>query len=170
LDDRGDIVTTLSIDPGGTIGWALFDDRGGEIGRGKMDFETFSHSIHYKPQLSYDQIQFMPRGIARATAGLMIDEVVYESFYQDPGIKQGGSTGPAQEVIGVVKYLCLQAGIHPTAQRSALLPVAMKHHGYEPPVTKTGNPKHLPDEDSAWLHGMYYLTFMGKIKPRDATL
>lgn len=165
-------MTILSIDPGERIGWALFDDFGTEIGRGVMDFKTFSHSIHYKPQMYREHIMFMPRGIARATAALPVDEVVYESFYHDPGVKQGGSTGPAQEVIGVVKYLCLQAGIAPTAQRSALVvgerSPAVIHTGYEYPRTKTGNPKHLPDEDAAWLHGMYYLIQTKVIEPPNS--
>lgn len=158
-------MTLLAIDPGARIGWALFGNDHEEIGRGVMDFTLFSHSIHYKPSQAVNRIMFSPRGVERALAVVAVSEVVYESYYQDPGVKQGGSTGPAQEVIGVVKYLCLQAGIEPVAQRSAILPVAMAHCGYEKPKTRNGNDKHLPDEDSAWLHGMEYLISKGRIRP-----
>lgn len=157
-------MTLLSIDPGARIGWALFTDEGEEIGRGVYDFRLFSHSIHYKPTRYPDKILFTSREGDNQGEHL-VDQVVYESYYLDPGKPQGGSTGPAQEVIGVVKYLCLQAGIEPAAQRSAILPVAMKHWGYEPPVTRTGNKKHLPDQDSAWLHGKYRLTDLGVLTP-----
>jgi hypothetical protein len=157
-------MTVLIIDPGETVGWALFDDWGTELGRGKMPQTLFWHSIHYKPQRSVREIFFTPRN-SRLSGTVGVDEVVYESFYLDPGVKQGGSTGPAQEVIGVLKYLCAQAGIEPTAQRSAILPVAMKHCGYQTPLTRNGKPKHLPDEDSAWLHGMHYFIGEGIISP-----
>lgn len=158
-------MTTLAIDPGGNIGWALFSPEGKEIGRGVMDFRLFSHSLHYKPSLYRDRLVFTPRGIATERSTYPVRRLVYESWFTDPGTPQGGSQGPAQEVIGVLKYLCLQAGITPVPQRSAILPVAMKHCGYELPVTRGGNQKHLPDQDSAWLHGMEYLIANGEVSP-----
>jgi len=157
-------MTLLSIDPGSNVGWALFDDRGDEIARGVYPFVKFIHSIHYKPTRYPNRVIFTARD-SEADGEHLVDKVVYESWYQDPGTPQGGSQGPAQEVIGILKYLSAQAGIEPAAQRSAILPVAMKHWGYEPPVTRSGNKKHLPDQDSAWLHGKYRLTALGVIQP-----
>lgn len=153
----------LSIDPGKRIGWALFDGMGEEIGRGVMDFKQFAHSLHYKPRQSAETLSFMARG-ALDEGPHEVTHVVFEAYYLDPGTKQGGSTGPAQEVIGVLKYLCLQAGIEWGEQRSAILPVAKVHHGYVQRV------QHLPDQDSAWLHGMYYMVDQGWIPvPHDVS-
>lgn len=131
-----------------------------------MDFTMFSHSLHYKPQQAHNRLIFVPRRGLHLVDGdegpQFISDLVYESYYLDPNTKQGGSTGPAQEVIGVLKYLCLQAGIEPAAQRSAILPVAMRHWGY------VQEKKHLPDEDSAWLHGKYRLTDVGTLTPGGA--
>jgi hypothetical protein len=170
----GNPVTLLSIDPGKRIGWAVFANNGTEIGRGVLDFERFAHSLNYRPGVSYDRLIFTPRGVEGKdhhmdNGTLKIRDLTYESFYSDPGVKQGGSIGEAQEVIGVLKYLCLQAGIIPHAQRAALVvgqdSPAVRLTGYEYPLTSTGNEKHLPDEDAAWLHGMYRLIDTGVIRP-----
>lgn len=162
---RGDPVTTLSIDPGANIGWALFSVAGEEMARGVMDFIEFSHSLHYKPTIDPEVLFFTVRGTSLPRSVYPVTKLIYESFFLDPGVPQGGSTGPTQEVIGVLKYLCLQSGIEVYEQRSAILPVAMKHCGYEPPVTRNGNKKHLPDDDSAWLHGMEHFISKGIIRP-----
>jgi hypothetical protein len=141
-------MAVLSIDPGGNIGWAVFRDDGGLLAKGKMKFDLFAHSLHYKPAAGSTTLTFVPRG--SNIAEVKISKVVYESYYLDPDRPQGGSTGPAQEVIGVLKYLCLQAGIEPVAQRAVILRVAMQHEGY------VQDKAHLPDEDSAELHGRYF--------------
>lgn len=159
-------MTLLSIDPGKNIGWALFSlANGEEVGRGVMDFDLFSHSLNYRPRVSPNRLVFTPRKAVTARSEYLVKEIVYESWYLDPGTPQGGSVGNASEVIGVLKYLALQAGIPIHAQRSAILPVAMKHAGYEKPMTRNGREKHLPDEDSAYLHGMYRLIGTGTVQP-----
>lgn len=159
-------MTLLAIDPGKNIGWALFSlANGEEIGRSVMDFDLFSHSLNYRPRVSTDKLVFTPRKAVTARSEYLVKEIVYESWYLDPDIPQGGSVGNASEVIGVLKYLANQAGIPIHSQRSAILPVAMKHTGFRKPLTKTGKEKHLPDEDSAYLHGMYRLISTGVATP-----
>jgi len=153
----------LSIDPGETTGWAIFDFNGKLISKGAYDRETFDHA-------------FMRRGIVLTFADrprrieYKITRVVCESFYTDPDIPQGGSQGGAQKVIGIVERECRLADVPLVMQRSAILNTAVIHAGYEWPMTRTGNKKHLPDEDSAYLHGFYYFVDRGIIHPNREAL
>jgi hypothetical protein len=163
-------VTLLAIDPGSNIGWALFSlANGEEIGRGVMRFPQFAHSLHYKPQQDVAKLAFTTRSNT-ARPQYAVKKVVYESWYTNPDMSLGGSTGVASEVIGVLKYLCHQADITPVAQRSAILRPTSLHARYEWPRTKTGNEKHLPDEDAAYLHGFHYLVSNGILRPNQDEL
>jgi hypothetical protein len=144
------MVTTLAIDPGKRIGYAIFED-GKETLRGVTDWEQLCRRLDGGARLRY--------------ADYRITEVVIENYVNDPGTPQGGQENPAAEVIGAVRILCVQTDTPFTRQPASILSVAMKHAGYTPPVTRTGNKKHLPDEDSAFLHGFYYEISRGRAQP-----
>lgn len=154
-------MTLLSIDPGKRIGYALFTDKGEDIERGVIQFESwFSTEVTPIGTTDDADIWFYRRGVDR----LEITQLVVEGFRHDPLVQQGGSVHWASQVEGAVKMLATLTGTPVAVQYAAILPVAMMHDGYEPPVTKTGNKKHLPDEDSAWLHGRYFLRSQGVLQ------
>lgn len=139
-------MTILSIDGGKNVGYALFTDEGAELERGVIDFEDF----FTETQISVDGCAYF--------RGTWIDQFVVEGFRHDPNVKQGGSLHWASQIEGAVKMIGAVTGTPVAVQYAGTaLPVAMQITGYVKPVTKTGNKKHLPDQDSAWLHGMYWL-------------
>lgn len=143
-------MTILSIDGGKNVGYALFTNKGEEIERGVIDFDTFFR-WETGPFIQYDGgwLHFKDRNISR---------IIVEGFRHDPNVKQGGSLHWASQVEGAVKMIHTLTGLPIHVQYAGqALPVAMGITGYEKPVTKTGNKKHLPDQDSAWLHGIYWL-------------
>ena len=155
-------MTLLSIDPGKRIGYALFTDEGEDIERGVTQFDDWFKLVP-PPGTEYGfRLQITSSGRLLCN-DLQVSQIVVEGFRHDPTVQQGGSLHWASQVEGSVKTLALVAEIPVAVQYSRILPVAMMHAGYEPPVTKTGKKKHLPDEDSAWLHGRYWLTEQGVI-------
>lgn len=148
-------MTLLSIDPGKRIGYALFTDEGEDIERGVIQFDDWFESENASiPVPTF--LNFFKNGV-----NYDITQLVVEGYRHDPTVQQGGSLHEASQIVGAVKMLSALSGTPIAVQYSRILPVAMMHAGYEPPVTKTGNKKHLPDEDSAWLHGRYWLTEQG---------
>lgn len=142
----GDLVTLLSFDGGKNVGFALFDDYGGEIERGVIDFDDFfkSFQAHHEVAVYFHDT--------------LIDDLVVEGFRHDPTVKQGGSLHWASQVEGAVKLLGAVTDTPVYVQYAGTaLPVAKQITGYTGDLTKTGNKKHLPDQDSAWLHGIYWL-------------
>lgn len=152
-------MTILSIDPGKRIGYALFTDEGEDIERGVIQFDDWFMPIWDGGPINVDtefgDMSFKNR---------YITQFVVEGYRHDPMIQQGGSLHEASQVIGAVRMAAAIVGIPVAVQYASILPVAMMHDGYEPPVTKTGNKKHLPDEDSAWLHGRYFLRSQGVLQ------
>lgn len=146
-------MTILAIDPGKRIGYALFSDRGREVERGVLDFDDFINGKHLKPETHPFLLPFW----AEPSGLYIVDQIICEDFTHDPTIKQGGSKHEAAQVIGAVKILCAVSDTRLSMQPANVLSVAMLITGYEKPVTRTGNKKHLPDQDSAWLHGRYWL-------------
>ena len=138
-------MTVLSIDGGKNVGYALFTDEGEEIDRGVIDFDEFFRQ--------FDLSEFM---------GWHIHQLVVEGFRHDPNIKQGGSLHWASQIEGAVKMVGALSNTPVAVQYAGIVfPVAMMITGYEKPVTRTGNKKHLPDQDSAWLHGRYWFHCQG---------
>lgn len=147
----------LAIDGGKRIGWALFTEQGQEVDRGVISYDTFFSEGDYPFYLS-----------GRGTlwfSDMEITILVVEGFRHDPRVAQGGSLHWASQVEGAVKLLGKVAYLPVEVQYSSILPVAMTYAKYDPPKTKTGNKKHLPDEDSAYLHGMYYAVTHGLRDP-----
>lgn len=150
-------MTILAIDPGKRIGYALFTDAGEEIERGVVQFDDWFKN-------------FWSDGLFRLYDSALefkedhdIYQLVIEGYRHDPRVGQGGSLHEASQIIGSVKMMAALARVPLEVQFSRILPVAQIIAGYKPPVTKTGNKKHLPDEDSAYLHGMYWLRAQGII-------
>jgi len=149
-------MTILSIDGGKNVGYALFTDKGEEIDRGVIDFEDFFKNDYTTGLYLYGTD--IGNDVEITFKEYFVDQLVVEGFRHDPSIKQGGSLHWASQIEGAVKMIGAVTETPVTVQYAGTaLPVAMQITGYVKPTTKTGNKKHLPDQDSAWLHGMYWL-------------
>ena len=147
-------MTLLAIDGGDkNVGYALFDQSTGEeIERGIILFEEFFDRALYITGYSID-VKFFRNGKTHT-----LSRIVVEGYRHDPNVKQGGSIHGASQVEGAVKMVGALTGIPVTVQYSGqALPVAKQLTGYTGDLTRTGKKKHLPDQDSAWLHGIYWL-------------
>lgn len=156
-------MALLAIDPGRsfkgekTIGYALFQDRDGrEIERGSLSWSLLMKRLNV--------FGCRDDGVYAMTSwldfdGYAISEVVIEDFINNEK-SRGGQRNGTSECIGAVEYACIKAGVPFTRQKPAILPVAMRHAGYEQKL------KHLPHQDSAYLHGYYYLTAKGVLRPK----
>lgn len=157
----------LSIDGGKRIGWALFTMQGEDHSRGVIHADAFfdrfktPFEIHKNFYTDYQPIiNFNPEGID-SPGGFWIEQLVVEGIRHNPDINQGGSQRWESQVEGAIRLLGALSLTPVEIQPPNILPVAMLHNGYEKPVTRTGKPKHLPDQDAAWLHGRYFLTARG---------
>lgn len=150
-------MTILAIDPGKRIGYALFTDKGSEVERGIVQFDDWFLAPKYEKGLEIRDNDDGSGNRLLFLCAWYIDKLVVEGFTHDPTVKQGGSQHEASQIIGSVKTFGQQTETPVYVQPASILSVAMLITGYEKPVTRTGNKKHLPDEDSAWLHGRYWL-------------
>lgn len=156
-------MTLLAIDPGRSykgvgkarqsIGYALFEPRGIEIERGSLSFEELCAVLllWVEPNKEERVLEFQ---------GWHPSEIVIEDFINDPQSARGGQRNGTSECIGAVEILAIQAGIPFTRQRSAVLGPAKLLAGYEQKL------KHLPHQDSAYLHGYYYLVEKGVLQSK----
>ena len=157
-------MTLLALDGGKNIGWALFDHAGGDIGRGVVLHEDFfAYDKDWGKNHFTVTMDFMG-DMHVSWADHDIDRIVVEGIRHNPNIAQGGSQRWESQVEGAVRILHAVTNIPITVQPPNILPVAMTLNGYEKPLTRTGNPKHLPDEDAAWLHGRYFLIADGVLE------
>ena len=155
-------MVLLAIDPGRslkeekTIGVCLFRRNGAEILRTAVSFESLISLLEIRgggpssvsPWLGYDSYP--------------VDEVVIEDFVNNEK-SRGGQRNGTSECIGAVEFACIKTNTPFIRQKPSILPVAMRHAGY---VQKL---KHLPHQDSAYLHGYYYLTAKGILHPKGLT-
>lgn len=141
---------TLAIDPGGSttkasIGYALFDEEGGLMEKG----------VFTKKEL-YAHLESFRSGW----------QVVIENFVNNEK-SRGGQTNGTSEIIGAVEFACHLNSVPLYRQSPRILSVAKIQNQYKLPINpRTKQPvKHLPDEDSAMLHGLYFLKAkkLGKI-------
>lgn len=133
----------LAIDPGETTGWAAFDADGSIIDMGKIKGpDTFLDWLEEQNPT----------------------ECILEIYRNRPGFVNEWSKGETQQLIGAIKRTLRKKGltskqIHEKEPRD--LPIACKMAGI--PYSKT---THLPDDQSAFAHGVHYLTVAGIRKHR----
>lgn len=152
-------MTILALDGGKNIGWALFTDTGEDIDRGVVLNDTF-FSPGVRPVGVYQDYE---GDYSITFNGWYIDQLVVEGIRHNPMISQGGSQRWESQVEGAVRMLGAVTGIPVEVQSASILGAAMIQNQYPKPVTRTGKPKHLPDQDAAWLHGRYFLVAKGII-------
>lgn len=165
-------MTLLAIDPGrsvkASIGWCVFRDDGSEYTRGELTWDglvrsLFVRGVDDEDDIGLGQLWFSPMRYG----GYRVNEVVVENFVNNLK-SRGGQTNGASEVIGAIEILATQAGVPFFRQSPSILPIAMKFAQYELPVNpRTKKPvSHLPHQDSAYLHGYYYLAYEGVLQPK----
>lgn len=157
-------MTLLAIDPGRSvkpsIGYALFDDQGNEIERGKLTWDGLVEALWLAENYDDTGISMLRFQYAGFTKDVHITEVVIENFVNNPRSARGGQENGTSECIGAVEFACATMRVPFTRQKSDKLGPARLLAGYEQTT------EHLPDEDSAYLHGYYYLVGKGVLKSR----
>lgn len=144
-------MTLLAIDGGKNVGYALFTSKGEEIERGVLDLVDFFTAFDWDKEFQSLSFEWDHRLHE-------ITQLVVEGFRHDPNVKQGGSLHWASQIEGAVKMLGALSETRVAVQYAGqALPVAKEITGYTGDRTRTGSKKHLPDQDSAWLHGRYWL-------------
>lgn len=141
----------LSIDPGrgakASIGYCLFREDGTEYKRGSLTWADLVRMLTQDDHSStWPRLYFNDE---RVTA------VAIENFVNDPRVRRGGQTNGASEVIGAVEFMCAQTDVPCRRQDRSILPVAKQYAQY------VDTHKHLPHQDAAFLHGVYFLTTQG---------
>lgn len=154
-------MTLLAIDPGRsyksekTIGYALFNAQGKEFERGPVSFEDLCKNLGIQ---RFRGVTWLSWEIHDAT--YEVNEIVIEDFVNDPKSARGGQRNGTSECIGAVEILAIQAGVPFARQRSSILGPAKLLADYQ------GKSKHLPHQDSAYLHGYYYLVQKGVLSSK----
>lgn len=129
----------LSIDPGGTTGFALFDSAGMLVKMGKIKGgDKF-----------LDQLEEMVKEYEFITW-------ILEAYRNRPGTTHSNwSKNETSQHIGAIKRIARKAGIPVHEQEpSPCLPIGLKFLGMGSTYKKD---EHVPDDVSALAHGTYYL-------------
>jgi len=137
-------MSVLSIDPGRgakpTIGYCVFTPEGVEVERGEMDWNDLCSSLWAERY----GLEFSRSNPLRQW---VISRVVIEDFVNDPRVKRGGQRNGTSEVIGAIEFASAQGGAEFVRRDRNTLTAAKMHAGY------TQTLKHLPHQDSAFVHG-----------------
>lgn len=137
-------MTVLSLDPGKTIGRALWTNDG---------------RLLFNDQCSLDEL------LDYFANTRSIDTLVVESWMLLRRMtEQMGSRMEASQVIGAAKLYARIREVDYVEQSPSILPVAHLHTGIAKPRG------HLPNPVSAYLHGYYYFVVKGVLQPHAVAL
>lgn len=138
----------VSIDPGDTVGIALWSNKGDLWAKMKMSLEEFIDWCDSPP---------LP-------PGEKIKVAVIEDFTLrgHQAYRQRGSKLKASQGIGVAKAFAKRVGAKVVLQQPSILNIAAMHTG-------TKIVQHYDDDVSAYLHGYWYFESVGilRAKPLD---
>jgi len=129
----------LAVDPGKRNGLAIFQDE--KDGLLQCNWAATVEGL----------IDYLHGAMQR----MSLSVIVAEDFIIAPG-KNNGSRGEAMQVIGILKFAAKLFDIPLVLQRPELRLHAAKWAGETIPKG------HMPDEQSARLHGIYYMRSQGK--------
>lgn len=134
----------LAVDPGVTIGWAIFEDDG--------EIHTFgqTHKDEFPKWLADQEYKFHT---------IVVEDYV---LYRKKAVKQSGSNMPASLVIGQLEMFAAQQGAKLVKQQADILPNAQKISGIKMPSDHS-----ISHQFSALNHGIYWLV---KNKMREGAL
>jgi hypothetical protein len=132
-----------SIDPGETVGMAVWSEGGKFSVKKKHDYEDFLL-------------------ILASSLNANVSTFVIEQWAFSPGKTQGGNKMVSSQVIGAIKLFALLIGAEVIFQDPRILKISALHTGT--PIPKNG---HFDDDVSAYLHGHYYFVVNDIIKPSN---
>ena len=145
----------LAIDPGGTTGWALFDEKGDTKGIGKIkghdDFlDWLEDTVHlHEPPVKVFILENYKVGRSGGSQ-------FTHSF----------SDVPTLQLIGAIKRVAKKANITIVEQSPNEMYIGLRYIGLWSLYRAGGKAAHVPDEQSALAHGVYYLVKIGLRKHR----
>lgn len=127
----------LAVDPGKRNGVAIFED----IKDGKLEINCI---------LTVDQLIDTTNNFTRDISAIVVEDYIIN------GSKNNGSRGEAIQVIGILRALSARLGVPFVRQPPENRLTAAKWAGEH---VRKG---HMPDDQSARLHGIFYLRRQGK--------
>ena len=149
-------MALLAIDPGRSYK--------GEASIGVCVFFNYSYNEYYRESITFESlvkylgIKSLNEGSALFYGVDLVTEVVIEDFVNNDRSK-GGQRNGTSECIGAVEFACIKTNTPFIRQPPSALGPAKIHAGYDQKV------KHLPHQDSAYLHGFEYLVRKGLVAP-----
>lgn len=139
-------MTYLAIDPGGTTGWALFNDQGEVTGIGKI--KGHDDFLDWLEEQTPDTVILENYKVGRS------GNQFTNSF----------SDVPTLQLIGAIKRHIRKNKITLIEQSPNDMYMGLKYLGLYSLYRGGKTARHVPDEQSALAHGTYYLVKTG-IKP-----
>lgn len=148
-------MTYLAIDPGGTTGWALFDEGGDTLGFGKVKgHDNFLDWLEDTVRLNEPKVS----------------TIILENYKvgRSGGSQFTHSFGdvPTLQLIGAIKRVAKKASIPIVEQSPNDMYMGLRHLGLWTRYRGDGKALHVPDDQSALAHGVWYLTKIGVRKHR----
>lgn len=128
----------LAVDPGITIGWAIFEDDG---------------EIHTFGQIHKDEFPTWLAEQEHSFHTIVVEDYV---LYRKKAVKQSGSNMPASLVIGQLEMFAAQQGAKLIKQQADILPQAQKISGIKMPSDHS-----ISHQFSAINHGIFWLVKEG---------
>ena len=132
----------LSVDPGKRNGVCIVEDRlGGQI--------VLNEIMHIDAMIAFLNSDWEPEGFKTLSVIVVEDYIIN-------GSKNNGSRGEAIQVIGILRALAARLSIPFVRQPPEKRLLAAKWAG------ETVRKGHMPDDQSARLHAIFYLRQHGK--------
>lgn len=137
----------LAIDPGGTTGWAKFDADGNLLGCSKI-------------QGGDKFLDWLEDQEAGDTT------LILEDYKVRPWVNHSYSSVPTLQIIGAIKRVAQKKEWTLVEQQPQCMHMGLRYLGLY--AKYGGGKKHVPDDQSALAHGVYYLVKTGVRKHRLA--
>lgn len=129
----------LSIDPGDTLGWAEFDDRGNVQGFGQESDVNFT--------------EFITDKLHSGLKAVIVEKYV---VFQKKALAHSGSDMKTSKMIGKIELLADMRKVPVILQPSSIYPIGAKWGGFDIPRNHSISHQYV-----AVAHGIYYLQQSG---------
>ena len=143
-------MTYLAIDPGGTTGWARFNETGDTTGFGKI--KGHDAFLDWLEEVQGVQVCILENYKVGRSGGSQFTH----SFGDVPTL----------QLIGAIKRVAKKQGWELVEQSPNDMYMGLRHIGLWSQYRGSGKALHVPDDQSALAHGVYYLIKIGVRKHR----
>lgn len=134
-------IVYLALDPGGTTGWATFNETGDSTGMGSCPTRETVYELLRNKNPSV---------------------IVCEDWITRGHTTFGGDKMETARVIGAVEFYAYLKHVKVVLQPNTVKPIAYKWAGLSKPKAKV-----LTHETDAYVHGVYYLQKAGIRRPQQ---